>query len=184
MKQGCPKCRKNHGDRPCLARQNVCFHCYKPGHEFWECTSQDQFLTAKPQHQGRVFTLNIRETTQSEGLIEGKSKVYSRTLTVMYDFGTTNSFVSHDCINRLKFVMSKLPYVMLVSKFTNKPSRTSQVYLKCHFQIDGGSFKADLIFLSLPSLDLVLGIDWPLANHVMLSCFERSVTSSLCLLRL
>ncbi|XP_028804835.1 uncharacterized protein LOC114759761 [Neltuma alba] len=33
----CSTCGKNHGDRPCLMGQNVCFRCGKPGHYIREC---------------------------------------------------------------------------------------------------------------------------------------------------
>ncbi|XP_028794061.1 uncharacterized protein LOC114749656 [Neltuma alba] len=33
----CAKCGKNHGDRPCIAGQNVCYTCGKPRHFSREC---------------------------------------------------------------------------------------------------------------------------------------------------
>ena len=37
VKQRCPKCGKNHGNKPCLVKQYVCFNCGKPGHVIREC---------------------------------------------------------------------------------------------------------------------------------------------------
>ena len=47
--------------------------------------------------------------------------------------------------------------------------------MKLLFQIDGRIFVADIIYLLLSSLDIVLGMDWFSANHVMLNCYEKTI---------
>ncbi|XP_028768479.1 DNA-binding protein HEXBP-like [Neltuma alba] len=46
----CAKCGKNHGDRPCMAGQNVCYTCGKPGHFSRECPQNTE--QARPRTQG------------------------------------------------------------------------------------------------------------------------------------
>ena len=50
MRQGCPKYGKDHGGRPCLVGQNVCFRFGKPGHIIKDCPHKHQSPTPKPQH--------------------------------------------------------------------------------------------------------------------------------------
>ena len=124
-----------------------------------DCTVKMPLPANKPQHQGRVFALNVEEATQSNDLIQGKCEVNSRTLIVLYNFGATHSFISHDNVDRLGLFVSKLPYMLVVSTPAGKLVKTCQCCLKCHFQIDGRSFSANLICLPLSSLDLILGMD-------------------------
>ena len=70
---------------------------------------------------------------------------------------------------------SELPYDLLVSTPTGKLVRTSQVYVKCSFQIENKSFTANLICLPLSGLDVILGMDWLSANRVMLNCSKKSI---------
>ena len=94
MKQECPKCVKNHGNKQCLAWQNVCFSYGKPRHKIWECSNKNQHSAMGPQHQGRVFTLNAEDAAQSKDLIQGECQMNDTTLTVLYDSGATYSFTS------------------------------------------------------------------------------------------
>ena len=77
---------------------------------------------------------------------------------MLYNFGATHSFISHDCVDRLGLPMSKLRYMLIVSTSIGKLVKTCQCCLKCQFQIDGRSFIADLICLPFFGLDLILGM--------------------------
>ena len=55
------------------------------------------------------------------------------TLTVLYDLGATHSFISLDCVNRLKLHVSELPYDLFVCTLTGKSVRITQVCMKCPF---------------------------------------------------
>ena len=98
-----------------------------------DCTIKLLPPTNKLQHQGRVFTLNIKEATQSDDLIQGKCKVNGKTLTVVYDSSATHSFISHDCVNRWEFPMSELPYMLIVSTLIRRLVKTCHCCLKCCF---------------------------------------------------
>ena len=102
--------------------------------------------------------MNSEEATKSEDLIPGKCEVNGKTLTILYDLGAIHSFVSFDCINGLELPIFELPYDLLVSTPTNEPVKTNQVCMKILFQIDGWTFVAYLICLSLAGLDIILDI--------------------------
>ena len=152
-----------------MAGQNVYFRHGKPRHIAKDCTVKLSPIANRPQYQGRVFTLNAEEATQSNDLIQGKCEVNDRTLTILYDSGAMHSFISHDCICKLELPLSELPYMLIVSTSTGKPTKICQCCLKCHFQMDGRSFVADLICLPSSGLDLILGMDWLLAKHVVIN---------------
>ena len=100
------------------------------------------------------------------------------TLTVLYDSGASHSFISHDCVTVLRLPISELPYDLLVSTPTNKPVKTSQICMNVSLQIEGRIFAANLIYLPLSRLDIILDMDWLSANRVMLNCSEKTVVFS------
>ena len=134
-----------------------------------------RFFGRYTQHQGRLFTLIVEEAVQSEDLIRGKCEVKSKTLIMLYDLGATYSFISLDCVTKLKLYAYELPYDLLVSTPINKLVRTSQVCTKLLFQINGRTFVVDLICLPLSGLDIILGMDWLSANRVMLNCSDKTI---------
>ena len=78
---------------------------------------------------------------------------------MLYDSRATHSFISHYCVDKLGLPVSELPYMLIVSTPTGKPVKTCQCCLNFRFQIDGRSFVANLIYLPLSGLDLILGMD-------------------------
>ena len=82
--------------------QNVCFSCGKLEHKILECLNKNQPSIARSQCQGQVFTLNAEEAAQSKDLIQGECQINDKTLTVLHDLGATHSFISFDCVNKLK----------------------------------------------------------------------------------
>ena len=78
---------------------------------------------------------------------------------MLYISSAIYSFISHDCVDRLGLSVSELLYMLLVSIPIGRPVRTHYCCLKCPLPIDGRSFVADLIYLPLSSLDLILGMD-------------------------
>ena len=66
MRRKCPRCGRDHGDKPYWVRYNVCFNCGKVGHMKRECSTKGEQPAARPQYQGRVFTLSAEESTPSK----------------------------------------------------------------------------------------------------------------------
>ncbi|KAF1879951.1 hypothetical protein Lal_00022074 [Lupinus albus] len=86
------------------------------------------------------------EASGVDGLIKGNCMVASIPLLVLFDSGETHSFVSTECVGRLKLQTQSLPFDLVVST-----------------PID------------VPVLDLILEIDWLSANHVMLNCADKTM---------
>ena len=46
----------------------------------------------------------------------------------------------------------------------------------CSLTIDGQTYNADLVVLSIMGFDVILGKDWLAAHHAVLDCREKTVT--------
>ncbi|XP_027348089.1 uncharacterized protein LOC113859544 [Abrus precatorius] len=127
----------------------------------------------KPTTQGKVFAMSGAEATKSDELIRGKCVINERLLDVLFNSGATHSFISMDYMKYLGLAVSSMPYNVVVSTHMDKFVMTSSICLGCTIMIHGRTFKVDLICLPLSQLDVVLGIDWSLSNHVLLDCKEK-----------
>ncbi|XP_027362449.1 uncharacterized protein LOC113870051 [Abrus precatorius] len=128
----------------------------------------------KPSIPERVFTMSGAKASQSEELIRGKYIIKSRLLDVLFDSGATHSFIFVNCMKSLNLYVPELPCNVVVTTPTGKPVVTSWVCLGCAMMVHGREFEVDLIFLPLSQLDVILGMNWLVANHVLLDCREKT----------
>ncbi|XP_027337027.1 uncharacterized protein LOC113850652 [Abrus precatorius] len=115
------------------------------------------------------------EASQSEELIRGKCVIKGRLLDVLFDSCATYSFVSVDCVKSYNLYITKLSCNVMVTTPTGKPVVTSWVCLGCSIMVHRRDFEVDLIYLPLSQLDVILGMDWLAANHVLLDCREKTL---------
>lgn len=174
---GCPKCGKSHRGE-CLAGRDVCFICKQPGHSSYTCPTKKNKGVTIPSNpsSGRVFTLSGKKAKKSDNLITGTCFLNQEPLIVLFYSSATHSFISSECGERLKLHVSVLPYPLIVSTPAEGNIETSLFCENCPLVISKRVFLVDLVCLPLKGLDVILGIDWLSANHVMLNCQEKTIT--------
>ncbi|KAF1874201.1 hypothetical protein Lal_00032316 [Lupinus albus] len=86
----------------------------------------------RPCSTGRLFTMSGAEVSSTDGMIKGNCMVAGIPLLVLFDSGATHSFVSIECVDRLKFQTESLPFDLVVSTPTDVPVVVSTVVSRCH----------------------------------------------------
>jgi len=178
----CMKCGQDHHTRYCHIRGPICFKCGKLGHVTTECGQQKSNFNpsgsapkTRPATTGRVYTPSGTETDQNHDLIQGMCFIKGKTLNVLYDSGATHSFISNDCVKDLKLPIYSLDTNLIISTPIRKSIVTNKVCLNCPLFIENGKFLVNLIYLPLSQLNIIFGMDWLIANQVILNCAEKSV---------
>ncbi|XP_027364503.1 uncharacterized protein LOC113871606 [Abrus precatorius] len=133
----------------------------------------------RPNMRGCVYTMSGIEATHSDDLIQCACVINGVSLRVLYDSGGTHSFISNDCVRQLKLPISLMTGNLIVSTLAGPSIATSLVCRDCRIYLEGQEFLVNLICLPLSDLDVILGMDWLSANHVMLDCPNKKLAFSL-----
>ncbi|KAF1883337.1 hypothetical protein Lal_00042215 [Lupinus albus] len=122
----CDKCGRLHVGDVCLGTALSCFHCKEVGHIKRYCPKLRQSVNyvraERPRSTVRVFT---------------KSGI---SLLVLFDSGTAHSFVSVECVDRLKLKTGSLPFDLVLSTPTNMPAVVSTAVSRCPVVVNGRTF--------------------------------------------
>ena len=121
---------------------------------------------AKPQVGG---------PSQSDNLVRGICSILGTQLSVLFDFGATHSFISFDCAKKLKLPVRELEIELVVSTPKEGIIVTSSMCAECLVIIDGWRYKISMICIPLKDLEVILGMDWLYANHILVDCGRKKL---------
>ena len=93
----------------------------------------------------------------------------------MFDSGATHSFVSNECVRRLGLKLRELGCELIVATPTSSEVSTTSVCVGCPMEVVDCKSKVNLICLPMEGLDVILGMDLLLGNHIVIDCGWRSV---------
>ncbi|XP_074318774.1 uncharacterized protein LOC141655603 [Silene latifolia] len=122
--------------------------------------------------------MNTQETEHSNDVVTGNILFNSTPVSVLFDTGASHSFISHSLSNKLKLVPSNPDIGLLIGLPTGETIPCSVVYKDCTITIEENPFLVDLVQLDLHDFDIILEMDWLIANHVLIDCHKRIVTIS------
>nr|prf retrotransposon del1-46 [Lilium henryi] len=135
-----------------------------------------------PQHQGegprvtRVNALIAQDPGVSGTMIRSILSIFSSLCHVLIDTGSTHSFITPRIIKMLEIPVQPLGYILSVISPIGTSTFVNQVCKGCMITIGNQELTVDLIILDLEDPDILLGMDWLAAYHVVLDCFSKKVT--------
>lgn len=132
----------------------------------------------RPQEAGRVYALIGAEAASAGNLIVSSCLLFRVSCVTLFDSGTTHSFVSEACVERLGLVVRELQCDLVVSTPTTRLVRTSNVCSKCPIEVEGHRFRVNLICLPLQGLEVILRMDWLAVNRILLGCGGKKLIFS------
>ena len=177
LKSNCPR----------LGKGGKCHSCGVEGHFARDCPSARRVVSqsqqpaqqrnrgGRPQAVGRVYAMSGTEASASGNLIIDSCLIAGKSLSVLFDSGATHSFVSEGCVKELCLPVKELQYDLIVSTPASGLVKTSMLCARCPVNVEGRQFRVNLICLLLQSLDVILGMDWLAANHILIDCSKKTL---------
>ncbi|KAF7841846.1 Transposon Ty3-I Gag-Pol polyprotein [Senna tora] len=89
--------------------------------------------------------------------------------------GASHSFISYDCVKRLELTINVLPYDLSISTPTGMKIVTLDVFLNFIVQFNHCYTTIDLIWMPFHELDVIIGMNWMIANHAVLDCTQKVI---------
>ncbi|GFY88930.1 hypothetical protein Acr_06g0008700 [Actinidia rufa] len=108
------------------------------------------------QRQGRAFALMPGDARNTEDVVAGTLIIYSLPTHVLFDTGSSHTFVSIQFANKLNRKPDPLGYELVVSQPMTKGTVCSMVYRDCSACIDETVIPTDLIPLEMEYFDVYI----------------------------
>ncbi|XP_070054712.1 uncharacterized protein [Nicotiana tomentosiformis] len=115
------------------------------------------------------------ETESSDAVITGIVPVCHRDASVLFDPGSTYSYVSTYFASYLVVPRDSLSAPVYLSTLVGDSIVVNRVYRSCMITIGSLESSVDLL-LDMVDFDVILGMDWLSLYHAMLDCHAKTVT--------
>ncbi|XP_070039739.1 uncharacterized protein [Nicotiana tomentosiformis] len=106
----------------------------------------------------------------------GIVSVFHRDALVLFDPGSTYSYVSSYFASYLVVSRDSLSAPMYVSTLVGDSFSVDRVYRLCEVTIGSLETSVDLLLLDMVDFDVILGMDWLPPDHAILDCHAKMVT--------
>ncbi|XP_028081322.1 uncharacterized protein LOC114282771 [Camellia sinensis] len=196
----CSYCGKKHCGT-CYRVIGACFRCSKTGHLVKDCPQRNQQngnrattssarSTLAPNiksaakstnnkdtaRQGKVFALVPGDVQNAAAVVSGAFIVHGHFAHVLFDSGSTHSFVSKICVQNLDRSEELLPYVLCVSSPLGVSMVCTSVYFACELLIGEVRVYGNLLPLDMTHFDIILGMDWLSEYQATIDCMTKQIS--------
>ncbi|XP_076938849.1 uncharacterized protein LOC143607199 [Bidens hawaiensis] len=170
----------------CKRKTMVCFECWEKGHFSTECPKRKPMVTmagasgngAKTDDRKRnaqFFMLDTQKAAEIPDVITGTfpiNNVYAR---VLFDSGANQSFINHKFYNLLNEPVVKLDNYYEVETANGDLIRIHEALSNATISLASYDIPIQLLPMTLPGFDVVLGMDWLAMNQAHILCSDNVI---------
>ncbi|KAA0036201.1 gag protease polyprotein [Cucumis melo var. makuwa] len=142
------------------------------------CTTCGKHHLGAP-HQGKVFATNKTEAERAGTVVTGTLPVLGHYALVLFDSGSSHSFISSAFVLHARLEVEPLHHVLLVSTPSGECMLSKEKVKACQIEIAGHVIEVTLLVLDMLDFDVILGMDWLAANHASIDCSRNEVAFNL-----
>ncbi|XP_024962953.1 uncharacterized protein LOC112503115 [Cynara cardunculus var. scolymus] len=128
-----------------------------------------------PRARVRAFQITAEEAREEPKLVTGIFFVNSHLAHILSDFGSTYSFVSHAFVRSLESVPVLFDRLFSADTASGTPLVVDRVFKDCTLVLEDQNFSVDLILMDIRDFDVVISMDWLVANRADIICVQRMI---------
>eukprot|EP00268_Persea_americana_P035076 TRINITY_DN34626_c0_g2_i1.p1 TRINITY_DN34626_c0_g2~~TRINITY_DN34626_c0_g2_i1.p1 ORF type:complete len:299 (-),score=47.85 TRINITY_DN34626_c0_g2_i1:184-1080(-) len=130
----------------------------------------------RSRQSGQVYAMDRQYAEASAEVVEGMIYVSNVEAKVLFDPGSSHSYIFPMFASRLGGEMvESLHVVVLVSTPVGKHIRCEEYFPQHRIKISDFAILASLIILPMTDFDVILGMDWLSSYHVVMDCFNKTI---------
>jgi len=122
-----------------------------------------------------VFATTRQEAERTDDAVAGTLLVLQHYAFVLFDSGSTHSFVSDAFVRQACVELEPLGFELCVATPSGVSMLASSRVKHGQIQISDEILEATLIVLSMSGFDVILGMDWLAENHALIDCRRKEV---------
>jgi hypothetical protein len=97
-------------------------------------------------------------------------------IAILIDYGAIHSYINSNIVEIFNLQRSKHKKYWLVQLATRDKRKTNELVKNCPIDMNGLSTKVDVKIMPLGSYDCLIGMNWLEKHHVVLDCYNKTIT--------
>lgn len=121
----------------------------------------------------RVFALTTEEEEATEDMVSTTFPSPHRSMTILFDSGTTHSIMSYQCGLLFEVKEEPLDFVLMVATSVGLSMLCDQIVKNFPFSIGDSTLPANLVLMDTVDFDIIFGMDWLPTYHALMDYLIR-----------
>ena len=153
------------------------FHRQAKGARVWGQGSGQSVQAETSGAQGRVYAITSQTKAADQSLIQGTFLLFRLWARVLFDSGASHSFIAASCVRVLDLEVETLDEPLHVSSPLGTKARIDRICRGCELDISRILLTVDLRFMDMSEFEAIFGMDWLMAQRVVIDCDRMRVTA-------
>jgi hypothetical protein len=151
----------------------TCYRCSQFGH--FSKDYMGKGVAQKPLAPARVYALVPGEPEEGSEVVTGTTPILGFEASVLFDSGSTHSFVSIVFVRLSKLVVRTLKPGLVVTTPIGKTVVCKRIVCECPVSICGRVLPVNLVVLPTFNYDVILEMDWLTKHSAVIDCTLKQV---------
>jgi predicted aspartyl protease len=138
---------------------------------------EDEIMEDMEGSMLRIYVaLDNKQAEYQSPMIEVEGKIDNHPIANLIDSGASHSYINANIVERFHLQISKHKKSWLVQLATWAKRKINEFLKDCQIDMNGLSMNVYVNIMPLGSYECLIGMDWLEKHHVVLDCYNKTIT--------